>query len=245
MNLAIDIGNTRIKTGRFDGERLLAQQTWENWTAAQLCDWVTNQNAQNVILSTVAGPTDPAVLECLQAFDHFLELGPATPLPIVNRYRTPETLGKDRLAAVVGAFQQFPNAHCLVIDAGTCITYDLLDDAGIYPGGNIAPGIAMRLRAMHAFTARLPAVQPAGDDEGWLGDTTETAMRRGAQMGAALEIEGYIALCRSRIGRINVILTGGDADFLAKKLKSKIFVNHHLVLMGLNKILNYNVEGLE
>ncbi len=245
MNLAIDIGNTRIKTGRFDGDRLLAQQTWDNWTPAQLCDWVTNQSAQNVILSTVAGPTDPAVLKCLQAFDRFLELGPVTPLPIVNRYRTPETLGKDRLAAVVGAFQQFPNTHCLVIDAGTCITYDLLTDAGIYLGGNIAPGTAMRLRAMHAFTARLPAVPVAGDDEGWLGDTTETAMRRGAQMGAAMEIEGYIALCQSRIGRINVILTGGDADFLAKKLKSKIFVNHHLVLMGLNKILNYNVEGLE
>ena len=188
---------------------------------------------------------DAALLECLQAFGSFLELGPATPLPIDNRYRSPETLGKDRLAAVVGAYQLFPGASCLIVDAGSCITFDLLEGGGIYRGGNIAPGIAMRLRAMHAFTARLPAVPVDAGDTGWLGDTTESAMRRGAQLGAALEIEGYIALCSAQIGRINVILTGGDADFLAKKLKSKIFVNHHLVLRGLNKILNYNVEGLE
>jgi len=245
MNLTIDIGNTRAKTACFEKERLVGWRSWEKWTAKELCAWATNQNARNVILSTVGERTDSALLECLQGFPSFLELDADTPVPVINRYRTPETLGKDRLAAVVGARQQFPNANCLVIDAGTCITYDLLTAEGVYPGGNIAPGVAMRLRAMHAFTARLPELSVAAGDEGWLGDSTESAMRRGAQMGAALEIEGYIGLCRRRLGQINVILTGGDADFLAKKLKSKIFVNHHLVLRGLNKILNYNVEGLE
>ncbi len=170
-----------------------------------------------------------------------IELGTRTPLPIQNTYRTPETLGKDRLAAVVGAFEMFPDQNCLVIDAGTCITYDLLRWDGVYPGGNIAPGLEMRLRAMHHFTANLPPVA-IGETENLIGYSTESAMRNGAQLGIILEIEGFIAWCRSEWGEINVILTGGSIDFFVKNLKSQIFVNPNLVLSGLNKILNYNVE---
>ena len=241
MNLAIDIGNSRTKLGLFDGERMLARETWESWGLRELSAWATNQNVENVILSTVAGALDDAVLNYLRENFTFVYLDSNTPLPIVNRYRSPETLGKDRLAAVVGAFCLFPDATCLVIDAGSCITYDVLEAGGVFLGGNISPGMQMRLRAMHAFTARLPLLE-VRSLEGWLGDSTESAMQCGAQTGTVLEIDGFIEYFKSRFGRVNVILTGGDAVFFAKKLKSEIFVNNHLVLMGLNKILTYNVE---
>ena len=130
---------------------------------------------------------------------------------------------------MAGAYQMFPVENCLIIDAGTCITYDILQANGTYIGGNISPGLKMRLRAMHQFTANLPLIEP-GPMDSWVGKSTETALRNGAQLGVLNEIEGYIAKSREEWGQINVILTGGDAAFFAKSLKSKIFVNHHLVL---------------
>lgn len=244
MNLAIDIGNTRTKLGLFDQDELVHFEIWERWTKDQLASWSTNFFIENVILSTVRGEAPEGVEYDLQERYPYLRLETDTPLPFRNAYRTPQTLGKDRLAAVAGAFHLYPGRHCLVIDAGTCITYDVLDAGGTYRGGNIAPGLRMRLQAMHAFTARLPLVEPE-DTPYWLGDSTETALRNGAQWGAALEMEGVIDRFRAEKGGINVILTGGDTDFLVKKLKSEIFVHHHLVLCGLNKILTYNVERLE
>lgn len=243
-NLVIDIGNTRIKTGRFKGTDLEEVRLWSTMDVEKMLYWATNQTAENVILSTVAGQPAPEIEERLRRQFFYLRLSPATPAPVINRYRTPETLGQDRLAAVAGAFQLYPNENCLVIDAGTCITYDLLDRCGAFLGGNIAPGIGLRLRAMHDFTAGLPLIS-AGETESWIGNTTASAMRNGAQLGAVMEMDGFIERCQTEMETINVILTGGDADFFAKKLKSEIFVNHHLVLLGLNKILTYNVKRLE
>ena len=130
---------------------------------------------------------------------------------------------------------------CLVIDAGTCITYDFIDSEGIYHGGNIAPGINMRLKAMFTFTESLPLVErkklvsPIGKD-------TNSSLLTGGQLGAMLEMEGFIKLYKDKFGPLNVILTGGDANYFANKMKTKIFVNSNLVLVGLNQILNYNVQ---
>ncbi len=153
-------------------------------------------------------------------------------------------MGKDRLAAVAGAYARFPGQTCLVVDAGTCITYDWLNAEAAYLGGNIAPGIRMRLQAMHAFTDRLPAVEMRTEPN-QIGQSTAAALRNGAQWGAVLEIDGYRAWSEAQFGPTKLVLTGGDADFLANKLKSEIFVNHHLVLIGLNQILEYNVKRLE
>ena len=244
MNLVIDIGNTRAKAGLFSHGKLAYREARENWEIDDLMALATNHEVKNVILSTVAGAVAGPIEEALASRFFFMELDAATPLPIKNRYRTPETLGKDRLAAVVGAYALFPGQACLVVDAGTCITYDLLNGEGVYLGGNISPGIGMRLKAMHAFTARLPLVAP-GPLENWVGDSTETALRNGGQLGALLETEGYLSYCRSRFGALRAIFTGGDADFFVKNLKSEIFVNHNLVLIGLDQILNYNVKRLE
>jgi type III pantothenate kinase len=244
MNLAIDIGNTRTKIGVFQNGALEYEQAFENGAQDYLLEIATNHRVRNIILSTVASGLNGLIRQELERHCYVLELDAATPLPIRNLYQTPETLGKDRLAAIVGAYALWPGQHCLVVDAGTCITYDFLRQDGAFLGGNIAPGIGLRLKAMHTFTARLPLV-PRGEVAEWVGRSTEEALRNGAQLGALLEIEGFIRYCQSRFGDIRVLFTGGDADFFAKNMKSQIFVHQNLVLLGLNQILNHNVKRLE
>lgn len=244
MNLAIDIGNTRTKAAVFEGGALVHYEEWPNGHAPDFFEYATNQAVQNIIFSNVAGAVPLKVQEQLQQHFCFFELHATTPTPINNQYETPETLGRDRLAAVVGAHALFPGENCLIVDAGTCITYDWLTAAGDYLGGNIAPGLSMRLQAMHEFTARLPAVEIGEGGAPAIGRSTKMALRSGAQRGVCLEIEGYTQWSLAEFGAIRALMTGGDAIFLGNKLKSEIFVNHHLVLIGLNKILEYNVKRL-
>jgi type III pantothenate kinase len=170
-----------------------------------------------------------------------LRFSPSTPIPISNRYRTPETLGSDRLAAVIGASSLKPNTDLLIIDAGTCITYEVIDARGNYWGGNIAPGMQMRLRALHEFTARLPLVEAEGEVPG-MGYSTETAIRSGVLRGMKYEIEGYIKSMRSKFPHLQVFLTGGDHINFDTNIKNSIFSDRYLVPRGLNKILDYNEE---
>lgn len=245
-SLTIDIGNTRTKIGHFEGEELVAVDFFDRAGTESLLGWATNHRAENVILSSVGDVSglQNTMRILWKHYARVLELDATLPLPIANEYETPETLGKDRLAAVVGATVFFPEQPCLVIDAGTCITIDVIDAMGRYRGGNISPGLQMRLRAMHDYTARLPHPEVEWPS-GWIGRTTKTALQNGALQGALLELTGYERLSRDEFGDINVLLTGGDSYILAKEWKSQIFVNHHLVLHGLNKILTYNVERSE
>lgn len=168
-----------------------------------------------------------------------LRFSPDTPVPITNRYRTPETLGGDRLAAVIGASSLKPGKDLLIIDAGTCITYEVIDARGNYWGGNIAPGMQMRLRALHEFTARLPLVEAEGEVPG-MGYNTETAIRSGVLRGMKYEIEGYIKSMRSKFPHLQVFLTGGDHINFDTNIKNSIFTDRYIVPRGLNKILDYN-----
>ncbi|MFK8102425.1 MAG: type III pantothenate kinase [Saprospiraceae bacterium] len=243
MNLIIDIGNTKTKLGVFEEGVLIKKLTWEQWDLPKLQKLLRQWKIQSIALSVV-GATKIEVEQYLAENFDFLKLSAKTSLPIQNLYGTPKTLGKDRLAAVMGAYQLFPAHTCLVIDAGTCITYDLLTKTGDYLGGNITPGVKMRLQAMQHFTARLPLVRQQKTEK-ILGTTSVTAIRTGAQFGAVFEMEGFIKAYRKEFGRLKVILTGGAADFFANHLKTKIFVEPNLVFLGLNKILNHNVQSLE
>ncbi len=243
MNLIIDIGNTRTKVGVFDKDKLVRKLTWDQWDLTTLQTFLKKKKYERVAISTVK-PVNKKVDTFLKKNYFYLNLNAETSLPIKNRYKTPKTLGKDRLAAVVGAISLKPKESALVIDAGTCITYDIITAKNEYFGGNISPGINLRFRAMNTFTAQLPLIERKAV-RSLVGNTTETAMRTGAQLGAILEMEGFIKRYEDRFGRINVILTGGDAKYFAKHLKTQIFVNQNLVLIGLNKILNYNVQLLE
>ena len=168
----------------------------------------------------------------------YIILDAHTPIPIQSRYETPASLGKDRLAAVIGAYARYGEQACLVIDIGTCITYDVIDD-GIYLGGNISPGIHLRIAAMHRYTDKLPLVDHNVNRDP-IGTSTVKALQNGAFYGTKGEIESFIRQFKRQFGKINVIFTGGDAQLFADKIESKIFVRPFLVQEGLNEILKYN-----
>ncbi len=240
MNLAIDIGNTRTKFGFFKNGRLRKKMYWESTDLNTLTTLLDNQKVENIICSTVK-TVDPS-FESILKTRFYIRLEANTPLPIQNKYRTPKTLGKDRLAAVVGAYHLYPEESSLVIDAGTCITYDVIDAAGNFLGGNIVPGMRMRWKAMHHFTAKLPLVEKKRSPD--IGKDTISALVTGGALGTILEMDGWIQYFRQEYDVINTILTGGDGEYFANRLKSKIFANPNLVLVGLNKILKHNVEFL-
>jgi type III pantothenate kinase len=168
-------------------------------------------------------------------------LSPALPLPITIQYDTPHTLGVDRIAGACGAKQLFPDVHTLVIDAGTCVTYDFTDSQGIYYGGGISPGLRMRFEALHTFTAKLPLVEPG--QAPLIGTNTETSIQSGVVNGMLAEMDGIIRQYQEKYPLLQVILCGGDGSFFENRLKASIFASPDLVLIGLNSVLIHNVRG--
>lgn len=242
MNLIIDLGNTRIKLAVVNdhGEILQVERRLKRY-ALNIIGQVTKMySINNTILSSTSHP-DETLLKILAQIPNFIILDEKSLVPIQIAYKTPSTLGKDRLAATVGAFKQFPNENTMVIDMGTCITMDLITKDGVFIGGNISPGIQMRLKAMHRFTAKLPLVK-AFNSHLLFGNSSETAIQNGAVRGALYEIEGVIQAVKARYEKINVILTGGDAIFYENWSKIEIFAAPDLVIEGLNEILKYNVK---
>lgn len=238
LRLCVDIGNTRTKWAVFDEDALVYKDVF----TADIEKKIKEIKERYSITSCMSSSTRKgAVVEQNILDEHFEHtvLSYKTPLPIQNGYKTPKTLGVDRIAGVVGARSIFGAENCLVVDAGTCMTYDFIQADGLYVGGNIAPGIQMRLKAMHHFTDGLPLVDMRLPDH-WLGESTETAMQNGAMRGAILEIRSLIEAVTAQYHKVNVILTGGDALFFAELLNTEIFVSSNLVLTGLNEILKYN-----
>jgi type III pantothenate kinase len=162
-----------------------------------------------------------------------------TPLPIKNNYATPKSLGKDRLAAAVGAWSLFPNQNSLSIDVGTAIKFDLINQASEYIGGSISPGISLRFQSLHNFTAKLPLVQYKNSHP-LIGFDTETSILSGVLNGINSEIDGLIELYKVQYPDLKIILSGGDSIYFENNLKSNIFAVSNLVQIGLNEILIFN-----
>jgi type III pantothenate kinase len=234
MNLVIDNGNTRIKVGTFSGNDLAEKLTLKS--IDELKTFLSGRHFDCAIISSVGNPNEE-ISNWVNAEKKF-ELKHSLPLPIKVLYKTPETLGVDRIAAVCGALDYFPASDCLVIDAGTCITYDFIDCNRNYYGGAISPGINMRFEAMHTFTKRLPLVSAA--PEKLMGDSTESSMRSGVMNGVLNEVEGFITNYKIEYPDLRVVLCGGDTQFFENNLKPTIFAAPDLVLNGLNRILAYN-----
>ena len=241
MNLCLDIGNTRTKAGVFNGNQLIDQVIVADWRTGHLRAFADGYPLQHAIVASVAEP-DPAMIPAFASWGlDVLELTPHTPLPFQNAYTTPQTLGKDRLAAVSGAHALYPGRNVLVVDAGTCMKYDGLSAQGVYIGGNIAPGLHMRIRAMHEQTARLPMV-PMHMPEDFIGFSTETALQNGAIRGTVLELAGFIGLFAKKWPDLLVVLSGGDAFFLFEAIQMPgVLLQPDLLLIGLNHILNHNL----
>jgi len=193
------------------------------------------------ILSSVKS-VDDEILQFLSGnFDLFIALDHQTELPIENLYETPETLGKDRLAAAIGANELFPDQNLLVIDAGTAITYDLVSEKNQFVGGNISPGLQMRFNALNHFTGKLPLVSYSDEFQS-IGKNTTDAIRAGVQNGILYEIDRTIDLFNRNYQNLQIVMTGGDSIFFDKKLNYSIFVHFNLTLIGLNRILEHNAK---
>ncbi len=237
-NLIIDIGNTRSKLFAFNGNQLIDHIVCSD-SLSEISHFIEKNECKQGILSTTAKLTLKAEHQINGLPFDILRMTGNTPTPVKVRYKTPKTLGTDRLAAIVAAQDMKPRSNILVIDCGTCVTYDILDAEGNYWGGNISPGLNMRLQAMHNLTAKLPLVTADGDlpDVGY---DTQTAIRSGAILGLRHEIEGFISHFKQKFTTLSVFLTGGDAKKLGMSEESCIFAADYLVPYGLNLILNYN-----
>ena len=239
-SLAIDIGNTSMKYAVFSNQSMIHDGRIMGHDVEQLANEVEEYHPTHAIVCTTASLTEEQQTTLRQITKHTMFLSHMTPIPIRNLYKTPETLGMDRLAAAVGAYMQV-KSNVLIIDMGTAITYDFVDSEGNYRGGNIAPGMQMRLKALHDYTARLPLVKAEGAHP-HLGEDTETAIRCGVIDGIRYEIEGYLRQFFLKYHNLSVFFTGGDELYFEDEIKKRIFADKLLVLKGLNEILSYNLK---
>ena len=246
MNLVIDIGNSLCKTALFNDEELISFSSFEKISADAVKRLLeVNPAFKNVILSSVIDH-DKGVSDFLRSKWKFIELTHETKLPIENLYQTPQSLGKDRLAAAVGANTLFRGQHVLAVDAGTCIKYDFVNAKNQYLGGGISPGIGMRFEALNKFTDKLPLVNYKYFDQ-LIGQNTEDSLLSGVMNGVAEEVKGLIDRYRQQYPDIKVVFTGGYLKFFERifnisgKENSTIFADSFLVLKGLNHILNVNI----
>ena len=243
MDLVVDQGNTICKLAFFERkDEPVDVMTCLELEISFLEELISRWHPEACILSSVK-ILRPEIAAFLEAnIPCFLLLSSQTPLPIRNSYKTPRTLGLDRIAAAVGAWSLQPGRNLLIIDMGTAITYDLVREDGVYLGGNIAPGIHMRLKALNQFTDQLPLVEP---ESGFLliGNDTQTAIRGGVMQGIVYEVDGYFSDLQRKYSNLFAFLTGGDLFYFDGKLKNSIFACKNLVLIGLNRILQYNVHS--
>ena len=241
MNLIIDIGNTLAKLAVFQGEQIIQKEIISiEFLFEEVIKLDKEYPIQAAILSSV-NHSDSKTEGLLEKKYPFFRLSSKTKVPFENLYRTPETLGVDRIALMAAAAFQFPRYSALVIDAGSCITLDFLNDQNQYFGGAISPGIEMRYKSVHQFTAKLPLLKPINTIPNQ-GDSTQNAIHLGVLGGVIQEIDGIIEGYRQKYPKLTVILTGGDINFLSKNLKSTIFAKPNFLLEGLNSILIHNLD---
>ena len=237
--MVVDIGNTLVKLAVFDRGEIVFQRCVERLHPSMLEELFAAWPVRRAVVASTRGEVDEVADLLRPRVEYLLEFSSQTPVPIGNAYLTPETLGRDRLAAAVGAAALCPGRDVLIVDFGTAVTIDLVTADGTFRGGCISPGMKTRFRALHDYTAKLPLCGPT-EDEQLQGLTTEEAIRLGVMNSLTFEIEGYIARMREKIDDLCVIFTGGDAKYFAKRIKNTIFANCNLVFCGLDRILEYN-----
>lgn len=240
MNLVIDVGNSLVKLAVFEGDKILIKKIIALDLMIENINFLQKEfkDLNKAIISSVGKLKNSDVNYIKENFD-VIELTAATKLPFKNCYTTPSTLGMDRVALVSASIQQHPNSNVLIIDAGTCITYDFVSKKNAYLGGAISPGIRMRYQSLHNLTAKLPLLETE-EPKNIIGNSTNNSIHSGVVYGVLMEIEGIINNYKLKYEDLTVILTGGNANFLSKQFKSSIFANSNFLLEGLNYILQFN-----
>lgn len=243
MQINIDIGNSKIKVAVFEQNSLVELFTFEENEAEKNFKKILKKYPQTTksVVSSV-GKLSFEALDVLKTKTNLHTISHETPFPFTNLYATPKTLGIDRMVVAAGAVLLFPNQNRLVIDAGTCITYDFIDQNNNYLGGAISLGIKIRYKSLNNFTANLPLLEKK-DVEHFIGNSTENSIHSGVINGVCFEIDGFISQYSLKYQDLTIILTGGDAVFLAKRLKSTIFANSNFLLESLNLLSIYINEN--
>ncbi len=247
MKLIIDLGNTQGKFAVFKNDEIIIVETINNKAKKdfrvytdQLIKKYCKEPLHSVILSSVIDyPT--SFNKYLKNNFRFLELTKKTPVPVKINYKTPETIGNDRIAIAVAVNYLFPGKNTLAVNAGTCITYDIVDNKEVYQGGAISPGFDMRLRSLHNFTDQLPLIE-SGECNTVTGKSTDESILSGVMNGTIAEVNGMIDKFSGIYDNLTIIISGGNLKYFDKKLKNNIFAVQNLVLKGLKIILDFNED---
>jgi len=243
MILTVDVGNSRIKAAVFEGDILLEPFVFKKEELQKNIQNILKNftNTTHLVVASVGNVEKQAFLEFEKDIAvHFVS--PGDQFPFANEYETPLTLGIDRMVLAAGATLQFPGKNRLVIDAGTCVTFDFINDSNEYLGGAITPGLQLRYKSLHDFTANLPLLA-LESPKNIIGNSTAESIHSGVVNGLVYEIDGFIDEYRALYSNFIIILTGGDTDFLAKRLKNTIFANSNFLLESLNQTFQYKIKN--
>lgn len=240
MNLVVDIGNSSLKVAIFDKKLMTSKFIYTNQSLNIFSDLFKNNVIDNCLISNVS-TIDKNILDFLKINSNLFSINESINLPFINLYKTKNTLGHDRIALVSAAAIDFPDQNTLIIDTGTCITYDFKNSENEYLGGGISPGIQMRFKSLNSQTSKLP-LSTINLEYKLIGDDTNSSINSGVVYGVISEINGIINQYQERFKNIKIILTGGDSNFLLKKIKNTIFADQNFLLKGLNYLLENNIK---
>jgi len=240
LNLVVDIGNSSLKVAIFDKKLMTSKFIYTNQSLNIFSDLFKNNVIDNCLISNVS-TIDKNILDFLKINSNLFSINESINLPFINLYKTKNTLGHDRIALVSAAAIDFSDQNTLIIDTGTCITYDFKNSENEYLGGGISPGIQMRFKSLNSQTSKLP-LSTINLDYKLIGDDTNSSINSGVVHGVISEINGIINQYQERFKNIKIILTGGDSNFLLKKIKNTIFADQNFLLKGLNYLLENNIK---
>jgi type III pantothenate kinase len=243
MILTVDIGNTRIKGAVFEGHNSVELLTFNKEEIQEKIELILKKYKKitHLVVASV-GNVDKDLFLSFQKELEVWFVSHEDAFPFANNYATPKTLGIDRMVLAAGATLKFKGQNRLIIDAGTCVTYDFVDQNDVYHGGAISPGLRLRYESLHTFTEKLPLLNIANPTH-FIGNSTNEAIHSGVVNGLVYEINGFVDEYRSKYLNFIIILTGGDTDFLAKRFKNTIFANSNFLLESLNQIFQYKIEN--
>jgi len=240
MNLVIDIGNSKVKFFLFENNKTIHKEICDNQDFKKTLDSISNKNnIKNVISSSVSSNYDLYIEESLNNSKYTSLSNDNLLIPFKNNYKTKKSLGQDRIALVSSAIYNYPNQDSLIIDLGTCITYDFVDSNKTYHGGAISPGFKLRYSSLNTYTSNLPLLE-LEETENIIGSTTNESIHSGIYNGVIAEVNNYIDLLKKEYPQLNVIIVGGFSKFLLNRIKNAIFANQDFLAQGLNYIINYN-----
>jgi type III pantothenate kinase len=241
MELVLDFGNSYQKIALFDHGEMIRMDQSTHTTVSRIREFVSGSPGITASILSSVIPYPVSIRKFLGSGFSFLELNEDTPLPIINRYQSPASLGHDRLAAAVAGFNAFRGENVLVIILGSAITFNIITEKGEFLGGAISPGMNMRFRALHTFTGKLPLIT-FNEVRDPVGRNTEESLLSGVINGITAEVEGITEMYRKKFPGLKTVISGGDLNYFDKRLKISIFAIPNIVLNGLHQILEFNVE---